>query len=119
MVLLLVLSTCIGQPPPPEGSQGVRAGELVSSWTGTEPGRPGSGLYLRNNTSRAVRVLSVTLEGCSGIREECRRYEIQDHLGPGEVRRVMSVHPEVAGRSFEVRWSFDREYVEGGGADAR
>lgn len=111
-LLLVSLSACLGQAPGPAGP--APAGELVTSWTDTEVGRPGTGLYLRNNTQREIVILAVALESCVGIREECREYEPAARLQPGETRRVMSIHRLHPQRAFNVDWSVEWEYVDAG-----
>lgn len=106
----LPLSSCLGTAPVASAPAGT-PDELVQSWTATGPDSPGLGLFLRNNTSREVEVRSVTLESCQNIREECRSYELEVRLEPGEIRRVMSVHRLAVDGSYDVQWSFEWDYA--------
>lgn len=103
----LAVSACGGQAADP--SPPAAPGQAVRSWTSTAANLSEIGLYLRNGTARRIRVSSVTLERCRAIREECQRYRLSLELAPGEIRRVMSLHPTA--RGYEVEWGFDWEYV--------
>lgn len=108
---------CLGQAPAPTPGPAPQ-GELISAWTATEGDLPGTGLYLRNNTCRDILVMALTLRGCVGLRDECRRYEVSVSLAPGETRRLMSVHRADPMRAFSFLWDFDWEYViPQGGSD--
>lgn len=117
VVFVISSAGCLGQAPAPTPGPPAR-GELISAWTATEDDRPGTGLYLRNNTCRDILVTALTLRGCVGLREECRRYEVSVALAPAETRRLMSVNRADPMRGFSFLWDFDWEYVmPQGGAD--
>lgn len=97
---------------PPPNSNATPASNLLSTWVQNVPNQQAQSIYVQNNASWTVELVSLRLYECSNIRPACGTTELRVTLGPFARKELMKVEPAHSEESYSFMYDFKYRTVD-------
>lgn len=99
-------------PAPPPGSHATPGSNLLSTWLEYARQPQVQKIYVQNNASWSVELVTLHLYDCSNVKPACGTSVLHTTLGPFARQELMTVAPAQAGEPYSFEYDFKYRDVD-------